>query len=363
MFFLSVLAITTGFAAHADETTKPTKKIVPADSTATKDNLENMGFKNLFTSNIYNPAQPYLSQLNPLAVNFVKDYLEKNAKGLESMKVWAAPYFRMMDGVLTSFGVPGEMKYLAVIESSMKPWVKSWVGAAGPWQFMPETGRRMGLVINKKVDERFNYYKSTQAAAKYLNELYGQLGDWLLVIAAYNSGPGRVFSAMRRSGSRDFWKLQYYLPEESRNHVKKFISTHYLMEGAGGETTFTADEWTSIKAETLDNTKLLQLNINPSSIANMDAAKIEGRYKAVVVANHLAMDINQFNTMNPNFDRLVGLEGGYDLHLPKEKMEIFKANRYTILRESLSATLQSAGTIGAGFPEAKAPTPAAKKKK
>ena len=356
------LALTLSVSARNDETSNPAKKPVQ-DSSSSKDNLESLGFKNLFTGDEFDPSEPYAAQLNPKAVSFVKEYLNKHGKGLQSMKVWAAPYFRMMDGILASYGIPDEMKYLAVIESNMKPWVKSWVGAAGPWQFMPETGRRMGLIINSRLDERFNYYKSTQAAARYLKELYKQLnGDWLLVIAAYNGGPGRVFSAMRRSGSKDFWELQYFLPEESRNHVKKFISTHYLMEGTGGETTFTADEWSSIQSQTIDNAKLAQLKISPELIANTESSNVEGRYNSLIVANHLAMDISQFNALNPNFDKLVNVEGGYDLRLPKDKMEVFKANRFIILRESLMNTLQSANTVGAGFP-AETKTPAVAKKK
>ena len=102
---------------------------------------------------------------------------------------------------------------------------------------MPYTARDFGLVVNGVVDERRDYFKSTHAAARYLLQLYKQTHDWLLVIAAYNGGPGRVFSAIQRSGSRNFWSLQYNLPEESRNHVKKFIATHYIMEAAGGGNT------------------------------------------------------------------------------------------------------------------------------
>jgi membrane-bound lytic murein transglycosylase D len=357
------LAITASVAARNDETNNPAKK--PSKDTASaQGNLENLGFKNLFNSDSYNPSESYTAQINPLAVSFVNDYLKKHGKELESMKVWGQPYFRMMDGILMSYGIPREMKYLAVIESHLQPWVMSWAGAAGPWQFMPETGRRMGLTINRRIDERANYYKSTQAAAKYLRELYGQLGDWLLVIAAYNGGPGRVFSAMRRSGSKNFWDLQYYLPEESRNHVKKFIGTHYLMEGAGGETTSTADEWTNIQAQTLDRTRLFQSQLSAEVLAGTEVSNVEGRYNSVVVATQLAMDIAMFNALNPNFDKQVALEGGYDLRLPKDKMEVFKANRFIILRQSLMATLQSTGNIGAGFPsETKVSTTTTTKKR
>jgi len=342
-----MLAITCTVIGRSDETIDPSKKISKKDS-ADQDNLENMGFKNLFISDQYNPSEAYTAQVNPLAIVYVKDYMAKYGKELSSMKVWAQPYFRMMDGILTSYGIPKEMKYLAVIESHLQPWVISWVGAAGPWQFMPETGRRMGLIINKRMDERANYYRSTQAAARYLKELYGQLGDWLLVIAAYNGGPGRVFSAMRKSGSKDFWKLQNYLPEESRNHVKKFIGTHFLMEGAGGETTSTTDEWAAMQAQTQGI--LPQAQLSAETLANTVTASLEGKYNSVVMANQLGMDINEFNTLNANFDKLVFAEGGCTLRLPKDKMDVFQANRYIILRQSIMANLESATVIGDGYP-------------
>jgi membrane-bound lytic murein transglycosylase D len=98
---------------------------------------------------------------------------------------------------------------------------------------MPTTAREIGLKINGKYDERTHFYKSTVAAAKYLKSLYGYFGDWLLVLAAYNSGPGTVFKAIHKSGTRNFWALQAFLPAESRGHVKRFIATHYFFEEQG----------------------------------------------------------------------------------------------------------------------------------
>jgi membrane-bound lytic murein transglycosylase D len=358
---ICIVASTYTAIGRSDETADPTKKTIKKDS-ASQDNLENLGFKNLFKSDTYNPAEPYTSQINPLAFVYVKDYMAKHGKELTSMKIWGQPYFRMMDNILSSYGIPKEMKYLAVIESHLQPLVKSWVGAAGPWQFMPETGRRMGLVINRRIDERANYYRSTQAAAKYLHELYEQLGDWLLVIAAYNGGPGRVFSAMRKSGSKDFWKLQNYLPEESRNHVKKFIGTHYLMEGNGGETTSTNDEWAAIQAQTQTTALLMQGQLSDEILANTVTISIQGKYNSVVVANQLGMDISEFNKLNSHFDKLVNGENGCTLRLPKEKMELFEANRYIILRQSIMTSIESASAFGEGFPsEAKIKQPARKK--
>ena len=118
----------------------------------------------------------------------------------------------------------------------------SHVGARGPWQLMPATAQVLGLKTNHQNDERTNYYKSTIAAAKYLRDLYAQFNDWFLVLAAYNGGPRPVYNAIQKSGSRNFWVLQNYLPAESRDHVKKFIATHYYFEGRGSETTLTRAE-------------------------------------------------------------------------------------------------------------------------
>ena len=150
------------------------------------------------------------------------------------MKGWGQPYFNLIETVLLQYGLPRELKYIAVIESNLSTGATSQVGAGGPWQFMPYTARDYGLVVNGYLDERRDYYKSTHAAARYLLVLYRQMHDWLLVMAAYNGGPGRVYNAMKKSGSKNFWDLQYYLPAESRTYVKRFIATHYIMEGSGG---------------------------------------------------------------------------------------------------------------------------------
>ena len=122
------------------------------------------------------------------------------------------------------------MKYLAVVESGLKTNLVNSIGAAGIWQLMPTTAQELGLKVTAGYDERLHIYKSTKAITKYLNQLYDQYGDWLLVVAAYNSGPLYVNRAIRLSGSRDFWKLQNWLPAETRNHVKKFVSIQYYFE-------------------------------------------------------------------------------------------------------------------------------------
>jgi len=180
--------------------------------------------------------------LNINAVAYVRNYIHKNNETLEGVKQRSRMPFKTMDIVFKKYGLPVELKYLAVIESELIPTAVSRVGAAGPWQLMPATAKILGLHVTAANDERKQYNKSTKAAALYLRDLYTEFGDWLLVMAAYNCGPGPVYTAIHKSGSRNFWKLQAYLPGESREHVKKFIATHYYFEGNGSATTLTRAE-------------------------------------------------------------------------------------------------------------------------
>jgi membrane-bound lytic murein transglycosylase D len=164
-------------------------------------------------------------------MRFVKHYIKNNDEDLLVVKKRSEIPFTIIDSVLEQYGLPVELKYLAVIESELKPTALSRVGAKGPWQLMPGTAHVLGLKVNHHSDERTNFYKSTRAAAKYLKDLHREFGDWLLVLAAYNGGPVPVYRAIRKAHSRDFWTLQRYLPAESRNHVKKFIATAWYFEG------------------------------------------------------------------------------------------------------------------------------------
>jgi len=313
----------------------------PIDSTIKPLTIANdpkAGFKDLFVSK---PEQEGLTQvqLNPRAITFVDDYMARNKKGLEKLKGWGRPYFDMIDAVLTYHGLPKELKYLAVIESYLKTYAVSWLGAVGPWQFMLETGRRFGLKINAYVDERTDYYKSTHAAAKYLSELYNMYNDWLLVIAAYNGGPGNVDAAIRKSKSRNFWDLQHYLPAESRDHVKKFIATHYIMEGDGGITTLTKDE-TEVLKQASDKNPAAK-NLSEDEMKNSKVQAISGRYNSLVITKYITFSITEFNRYNPDFDKLITHNGKYELRLPSDKMELFMAKRYDILNESLQIMLDN----------------------
>jgi membrane-bound lytic murein transglycosylase D len=215
---------------------------------------------NLHTENTKNT--PVIT-LQPAVENFVNDYLKKNNEMLEHIRQKSPSHFATIDKIFRKRELPVELKYLAVIESRLKNSATSKVGAAGLWQFMPATARTLGLKIAGKTDERRYTYKSTVAAARYLSDLYVLFDDWLLVIAAYNSGPGPVYNAIKKSGSRDFWKLQHFLPKETRLHVKKFIATHYYFEGQGSLVTLTKIE-TGKHLKALEEFRAGQKNRNES---------------------------------------------------------------------------------------------------
>jgi membrane-bound lytic murein transglycosylase D len=300
--------------------------------TATNTNSQTYLFSELFQAASVGGSNG--AKLNPKALNFIQDYMKENWDELQLVRTTGGPYFNLIEGILTQYDLPKELKYLAVIESNLKSSAVSRVGAVGPWQLMPQTARDLGLKVNKNVDERRNYYKSTRAAALYLRDLYNQLGDWLLVIAAYNTGTNNVYHAIRRSGSRNFWDLQYYLPAESRIHVKKFIGTQYVFEGQGSVTTLTRDEAT----EQLSGSAMYVFHRQLSSqeLNNSKTTAVSGKYLSAVIANYTMMDLATFSRYNPDFDKIMASSNNsYDLKLPADKMELFAANKYQILTESM----------------------------
>jgi len=189
----------------------------------------------------YPSIEPQI-KLNEKGALFVRRYIKNRGDCLVNVKKRSVIPFDIIDSVFTLYKLPVELKYLAVVESELKPSALSQVGARGPWQLMPGTAKVLGLKITRQNDERINFYKSTRAAARYLKDLHVQFNDWLLVLAAYNGGPKPVYRAIHKSGSKNFWVLQKYLPCESRQHVKKFIATHYYFEGHGSEATLTRTE-------------------------------------------------------------------------------------------------------------------------
>jgi membrane-bound lytic murein transglycosylase D len=280
-------------------------------------------------------------QLNPQAVSFVQEYTRKREEDLLKMKDWGKPYFDLYDQILSNYDIPREMKYLSVIESGLEPELVSWAGAAGPWQIMPDEARRLGLHVGKR-DERMDFKKSTEAAAQLLKELYGVFGDWLLVVAAYNGGVHRVKEAIRESGSKNFWELQQCLPEETRNHVKKFIATHYIFEGGGGWTTLTAAEAQARKA--LVNS--MDVPLSGEEIDHSLLVEIKGWYSASVIAEELGIDIDKFYKWNPGFEKILGEGKIYSMRLMKDKAAQFEIKKDFLRMASINARERNNSVAG-----------------
>jgi len=293
-------------------------------------------FANLFLYNKVASNKPNQAQINPRAISFVEEYIRKQGKSLEKMKVWGKPYFDLYDQILYNYGIPKEMKYLSVIESHLGAGGTSWAGAVGPWQLMPGVAKEYGLNVGGYWDQRTDYFKCTHVAARIMKKLYAEFDDWLLVVAAYNCGNGCVRSAIRRAKSKDFWQMQYFLPEETRNHVKKFIATHLIFEGAGGFTTMTAAEVAQAKTQN----KNTPLTLSAAELAGSALIEVSGRFNALVVANELQINIQQFNAWNPGFDKTLAAGEKYAMRISKDKEAIFIAKKNQLLLASVRAIIE-----------------------
>lgn len=167
---------------------------------------------------------------NPVVRRYIDLYTGRLRRSVSFMLAASNFYVPIFEEALDRYGLPLELKYLPVIESALMPSAKSHAGAAGLWQFMIGTGRRYGLDQSSLIDDRLDPIKSSDAAARYLRDLYKLYGDWNLVIAAYNCGPANVEKAIRRAnGARDYWAIYPYLPRETRGYVPGFIAANYAM--------------------------------------------------------------------------------------------------------------------------------------
>jgi len=165
---------------------------------------------------------------NSIIKNHIHVYTIKQRDKFRAVLGLMNYYFPMIEDIFDSYGLPAELKYMAIIESALNANAVSRVGATGLWQFMYSTGRMYGLTINSLVDERRDPVKSTHAAARYIKDLYKIYDDWILVIAAYNCGPGNVNKAIRRSGNKkDYWEIYYRLPRETRGYIPQYVAATY----------------------------------------------------------------------------------------------------------------------------------------
>lgn len=163
--------------------------------------------------------------------NMINFYANRKRQLVENMLGLSLYYMPIFEEALERYGLPNELRYLPVIESALVPTAVSRVGASGLWQFMPATASGLGLEINSLIDQRRDPYKSSDAAARYLKQLYNTYSDWSLAIAAYNCGPGNVNKAIRRAGGgkKDFWEIYPFLLPETRGYVPAFIAANYIM--------------------------------------------------------------------------------------------------------------------------------------
>ena len=251
---------------------------------------------------------------NPVVRDYIEMYAGRRRNQVSYMLGEGKYYFPLFEEALDKEGIPLELKYLPVIESALNPIARSRVGATGLWQFMAGTGKMYDLEINSLVDERRDPHKSTQAAARYLKDLYGIYGDWNLVIAAYNCGPGNVNKAIRRSGGQtDYWAIYPYLPKETRGYVPAFIAATYIMNYH--------DEHNICPAECK----------NPASI---DSLMIDKTIHFQQIADNLNVSVEDLRQFNPQFksDIIPGDYKGYSLNLPIDKLSLFldkKSDIYT----------------------------------
>lgn len=176
---------------------------------------------------------PFNIAYNPSLENIIKTYLKNRRQAIQKLINISAFYFPMFERELDNQNIPLEIKYLAIVESALKPRAKSRVGATGLWQFMFSTGKMYGLDVSSYVDERSDPIKATVAASKYLAKLYDIFKDWDLALAAYNSGPGNVTKAIRRSGGyQNYWNIRHHLPRETAGYLPAFLATMYIFEYA-----------------------------------------------------------------------------------------------------------------------------------
>jgi membrane-bound lytic murein transglycosylase D len=206
---------------------------------AIKDNPEdfmNDSVGKEFSDSVYKERISKINSLiklpyNSIIRNHIHVYTIKQRKHFSAVLGLMNYYFPMIEDIFDSYGLPSELKYMSVIESALNPNAfNRHSGATGMWQFMYSTGRMYGLNINSLVDERRDPVKATHAAAKYISDLYKIYNDWILVIAAYNCGPGNVNKAIRRSGNKkDYWQIYYRLPRETRGYIPQYVAATYAV--------------------------------------------------------------------------------------------------------------------------------------
>lgn len=257
---------------------------------------------------------PMALDYNPVVRSFIDLYSKRRREQVSRMLGLAHYYFPMFEQALDKYDMPLELKYLAVVESALNPTARSRAGAAGLWQFMYATGKLNGLQVNSYVDERHDPIKSTEAACKYLTTLYGIFNDWNLALAAYNSGPGNVNKAIRRSGGKtNYWEIRPFLPRETAGYVPAFIAVNYIMNYHEDHLIFPQD-------------------LKPSFFST-DTVVIREKVSFEQLSKLIAVSEEELQFLNPAYRYKVIPKiksRPYNIILPADKLGLFIANEDSI---------------------------------
>jgi len=261
-----------------------------------------------------NSRTPFNVEYNPALESVIKNYLKNRRSTMGRLMALSDYYFPMFEQALDKYNIPLELKYLAIVESALRPTAESRVGATGLWQFMFSTGKMFGLNVNSYVDDRSDPLKATDAACKYLQALHKRLGDWDLALAAYNSGPGNVSKAIRRSGGRiNYWNIRQHLPRETAGYVPAFLATMYIFE------------YSKQHGFNSDGPRIPYIAT--------DTIHIKKQIALEHVAHLTEIDLAEVAFLNPQYK--LGIipvvkNQTYTLRLPIDKVGVFVANQDTI---------------------------------
>ncbi len=263
---------------------------------------------------VLNSKTPFNIAYNTDLEQIIKTYLKRRKSSFSTLMERARFYFPLFEEQLDKYDIPLEMKYLAIVESALRPRARSRVGATGLWQFMYQTGKQFDLNVSSYVDERSDPYRATEAACKFLASLYKIFGDWDLALAAYNSGPGNVSKAIRRSGgSTNYWNIRHNLPRETANYVPAFYATLYIFEYANEH---------NIKAKE-----------NTLAYFETDTVQIKRQLTFEQIYETLNVDIEVLQFLNPQYklDIVPFIKGkNYTLTLPVKDIGKFLSNEKQI---------------------------------
>lgn len=268
---ITVLVLVLLVTTHGFSQVEPDSLIAPLSFVADEDSIMEPSDSTIVALNLNIPDSVYMQRLsalpyqfkltyNPTVRRYIELYTVKIKDKLQVILGLSDFYFPIFDTILKVRQLPSELKYITIIESALNPVAVSRTRAVGLWQFMPGTGKENGLQINKLIDQRRGFIESTRAAAKYLTTLYNIYGDWQLVLAAYNCGPGNVNKAIRRAkGKRDFWEIYKFLPRETRGYVPEYIGAVYALNYYKEHNISPIPTTLSLKTDTITINKHLHL--------------------------------------------------------------------------------------------------------